>query len=166
MFVGVLLPDTGLHTLNNQVHQPYRDASLLAHGEKLLRQCGCDEVVVRQNLRAQHNKESGTGFCESVSHAMEMWPDVRELLFISADMPLLTRDILDELCIHGRENNLPYYYRNHCLPVYLPVSSTLRGGLENQINVSGGANGIKELLISLSGVSIPCPCPDRFISIR
>ncbi|MFT5520168.1 MAG: molybdopterin-guanine dinucleotide biosynthesis protein A [Enterobacterales bacterium] len=155
--IGVVLAG-GLSTrmLEDKAELIWKQKSLLEHTEHLLKDAGCFEVIVSNNINPKHIQDrypkSGplAGIDACLAYILEHFTDVSSMLLMPVDMPLMTQSLLGQL-IEKSEQDKAAYYSLGRFPLILPVSKKLSKILKDTLekHQSGKGVSIKQLLSHL-----------------
>lgn len=102
----------------------YHGHSLMEHAATLLKQAGCQQVLISRNqpgflndILPDNGPLGGVHAALSTLHAGD------ELLVVPVDMPKLSVTFLQSLVDSGRKHNQAVTVRDRHLPFYLPVTT-------------------------------------------
>lgn len=103
----------------------------------------------------------GKGPISGLHACLNNMPDhdnTQGLLMLPVDMPLLTSELLIRLIDQGHDRQMPLHYDNNQLPLYLPVTRTLRNYTEAVVHkVDKRYYSLRRLVVHLHGTTIPVP---------
>ncbi|MDF2177398.1 molybdenum cofactor guanylyltransferase [Aliiglaciecola sp. CAU 1673] len=130
--------------------------SLLQRAQALLTASSCEQVLTSRNTPGfLQDRYPGAGPLAGIDAALNSLTSSDALLVIPVDMPALTPILLSQLVNAGQEHNLPCYFKDSCLPLYLPVSQKARDYLQTELS-SGGKARVQTLLEALNARPLPC----------
>ena len=134
----------------------WKQKSLLEHTKQLLKDAGCFEVIISNNINPNHIHDrypkSGplAGIDACLAHALEHFTAASSMLIMPVDMPLMSQPMLTHL-IKNCEQDKATYYAFGRFPLILPVSLRLSNILKDSLekHQSGKGVSIKQLLSQL-----------------
>ncbi|MCY0965027.1 molybdenum cofactor guanylyltransferase [Parathalassolituus penaei] len=109
------------------------------------------ELLIDQN-QGQHE-----GPLAGIAAALNACPDATELLVLPVDLPCMTRDVLESLLESGRRLRQGLYFEGEYLPLYLPVTSSLRSDLAQRLGQLSSDKSIRGMLRRENAAGLPVP---------
>ena len=131
----------------------WKQKSFLENTEQLLKDAGCFEVLVSNNINPNYIQDrfpqSGplAGIDACLAHTLEHFAGVTSMLIMPVDMPLMNQPLLTHL-VENSEQDKATYYSFGRFPLILPVSLELSKLLVDTLekHQSGKGVSIKQLL--------------------
>ncbi|MBT1063735.1 molybdenum cofactor guanylyltransferase [Bowmanella sp. Y26] len=135
----------------------FAGTSLLRRAEALLRQSGCEEVLVSRNqpgFLADIYPDAGPlgGIYSALMHQTIG----SSLVVLPVDMPFASPELLQHLINAGQAQASACYLADCYLPMYLPVTQAARDFLQQLLSTQGQGR-VKALLHHINAIALPCP---------
>ncbi|MGB1090899.1 MAG: NTP transferase domain-containing protein [Oceanobacter sp.] len=138
---------------------PFKGFSSLLHRQvKLMQQLPLFELVVSRHERLQtptdlgvpilsdHNDQQHDGPLAGLHSAAFAYPEADALLVLPVDLPLMDSSSMDRLLTEGIKRQVPLYFEDEYLPLYLPLTETIREYLADQLSMMASDRSIRGLL--------------------
>lgn len=143
------------------------DGTLLSHQQQILADAADKVLVSRDDNLSGHIADtfadSGplAGVHACISYIANNYSDTlsKDVIIVPVDMPLITPELITQLVNYGREFNLPCYFRDTNLPIYLPNMDKMLPTLERML--SGDQRIVHTFLEEIRAKSIVCHEPDK-----
>lgn len=131
--------------------------SMLEFSQSILSKCGVDEVVVSGSNYQIKDSFQNLGPLSGIFSVIKQCP-ARALLIMPIDLPLIKASTLKQLKIVGELSNKACCYKDHPLPLYLPVNSFVELFLTQQLSaISGKGPSMRQLLAAIPHQIIDLP---------
>ena len=131
--------------------------SMLEFSQSILRQCEVDDIVVSGNNYQIKDSFQQLGPLSGIFSVIEQCP-ASALLIMPIDLPLLSAKTLKHLKVIGELSQQACSYKNHPLPLYLPVTSFVELFLQNNLsNKSNKGPSIRQLLTAIPHKELDVP---------
>lgn len=140
---------------------------LLTHQHKLLAQVVDNVLVSRTDETNNHIADKYFGFGPlagvhaSIAYIAKQYPTMmnKDAIVLPVDMPLISTELMQQLMNYGREFNLPCYFRDTNLPIYLPNVGSVLPKLERML--SNEQRIVHTFLDEIRAKSLVCHEPDK-----
>ncbi|TKB47395.1 molybdenum cofactor guanylyltransferase [Thalassotalea mangrovi] len=143
------------------------DISMLQFCQSLLTQVGIVDVVI-SGKQGQH------GIVDDITHAgplMGLYSVIQStrpkaILALPVDMPLLGSNELNQIKLSGELSGQVTCYKDHPLPLYLPVNAMVEGFLKSEFlrlraNPEGRGPSFKQMFQQTGVNLLDCRTPER-----
>ena len=135
--------------------------SMLTFSKQILSGAGIHNIVVSGDHYDVADKVKKWGPVGGILSVLVSYPQVKSLLILPVDLPLITATALTELRIKGELSQQATYYTNHYLPLYLPNNAYVELFIKNMLTKTSTATeikgpSIKLLLNQMPHQALPC----------
>lgn len=153
--VGVVLAGGQSSRMGEDKAQLNRNGqSMLQFNQSLLIDANISHIFVSRNhdggiKDVVENRGPLAGIYSSLLHIREH--SHQAVLIVAVDMPLMTADLLAQLCIHGQQTGRPACFADNFFPLYLPINQAVIDYLHQQLFNDDGNLKVKWLIKAFDG---------------
>lgn len=142
--------------------------SMLQFNQSLLIEASISNIFVSRNqgdgIRDVIEKRGPlAGIYSSLLHIRENSKH-QAVLIVAVDMPLLTAQLLHQLCTHGQNTGRPACFADNYFPLYLPINQDVIDYLKAQLFSDDGNLKVKGLIKAFDGDFLDHQQQDKLIN--
>ncbi|MCQ8878774.1 molybdenum cofactor guanylyltransferase [Pseudoalteromonas shioyasakiensis] len=140
--------------------------TFLARAIELVELAGCDRVIVSSNKPGYlADVYPGNGPLGGVYTAL--MNTSQDILTVAVDMPLITEEILINLCDKGKCDKVTAtFYHDNPLPMFIKNSTAVKATLKEILLQPESNKSIKNFLKIIAASELKKPCVGEFININ